>query len=66
MRHVRGAGVAKRLSHVHRHRPITPDFALAQPFVEQRLACLLAVLLTKPDRSPANQIGHATCAEFNQ
>ena len=66
MRRVLGAGVVKRLPHVHHRQANAPGLALAQPFVEQRHAFLRAVLPTEPDWTPANQIAHGTCAECNQ
>ena len=60
-RHPRGSRRChrvKRLPHVHHCQANAPGLALAEPVVEQRHACLFAILPPKPDRTFSNQVAH--------
>jgi hypothetical protein len=51
-----GGGVSKWLPHVHHRQTNTLGLLVSQPAVELMHAGLRAVLTTKPDRAPADQI----------
>src|SRR5438874_398876 len=51
-----GGGVSKRLPHVHHRQTNAPGFLFSQPAVELMHAGLRAVLATKPDRAPTDQV----------